>query len=328
MGLDFQPFSDLALLFYAYVLDLLIGDPQNFPHPVRAMGWVIEKLHPIVFRKGGSYVSGVLYPAVLIVLVLGLMYVIHLLPFPVSTVLKLYLMYTCLAAKSLASEVKKVLAVKGKAEQRKALSFLCSRDTAALSDRQVMSTLFETTSENTLDGVLAPLFYMLLAAPFGLSASTGLIYKAVSTCDSMVGYQNERFLKTGMISARLDDVLNFIPARLMQPIIWISGISVQLLSGKDSRTTNALRNAWRVYFRDKSNHSSPNSAHSMAMFAGLIGVRIGGPVPYFGEVKDKPWMGDDVHPLDQTSVLMAIWTMYISEFYLLLLGGLCVFMVG
>lgn len=333
--------ENLIPVYIAFALDLLIGDPHILYHPVQFMGLIIERLHSFTEKSKHPVLAGGVYPAVLIALSLAFMGAVRLLPEPLRMLVTVYILYSSLAAHSLAKEVLKVLKIRGIAERRRALSMLCSRDTDALDDRGILSTLFETNSENSVDGVLAPLFYMIVFAPLGCSAEAALIYKAVSTCDSMVGYKNERFLHIGKISARLDDALNLIPARVSVLFILSAGFLFKLLKRVlfypfftstapdgniiDSlfdRPLRALRNGVKIYLRNRYKHASPNSAHPMSAFAGIFGVKICGPVPYFGKLVDKPYIGDPLTPLTDRIVRESAAVMVLSAALMLTTGSL------
>lgn len=304
----------ITMISMAFALDLLVGDPAFLYHPVRLMGRVISGLLPLVERSRHKVLAGALFPMSLILLSLATGFLIRLLPEPLSFTLSVYVLFSSLAAHSLAKEALNVLNISDPAEKRNALSYLCSRDTEKLDCRGVLSTLFETVSENAVDGVLAPLFYMFLFAPFGMSVEAVLIYKSVSTCDSMVGYKNARFIEIGKISARLDDVLNWIPARISVFFILSAGLFLR----------KNVANGFRIYRRDRYRHSSPNSAHPMSAFAGLFEVRIGGPVPYFGVLAEKPYIGDDDLPLTPKIVFGAVVTMLLSSVFMYF--SFCVFL--
>lgn len=330
--------ENLIPVYIAFALDLLIGDPHILYHPVQFMGQIIERLHRFTEKSKHPVLAGGLYPAVLIALSLAFMGAVRLLPEPLRMLVTVYILYSSLAAHSLAKEVLKVLKIRGIAERRCALSMLCSRDTDALDDRGILSTLFETNSENSVDGVLAPLFYMIVFAPLGCSAEAALIYKAVSTCDSMVGYKNERFLHIGKISARLDDALNLIPARVSVLFILSAGFLFKLLKRVQSidvgassdarhidslfdRPLRAFGNGVKIYLRDRYKHASPNSAHPMSAFAGIFGVKICGPVPYFGKLVDKPYIGDPLTPLTDRIVRESAAVMVLSAALMLAAGS-------
>ena len=182
---------------------------------------------------------------------------------------------------------------------------IVGRDTDALDAAGVTRAAVETVAENASDGVAAPLFYMLLGG-----AVLGCLYKAANTMDSMVGYKNERYLDFGRTAARLDDALNFIPARLCA---WVMIFAAQLC-GMDAG------NALRIYRRDKRNHASPNSAHTEAAMAGALRVRLAGDAYYFGKLCKKPYIGDAQRPIEAADILRAHKLLYVTAYLLLMLA--------
>lgn len=187
------------------------------------------------------------------------------------------------------------------------------RDTQALDETGVAKAAVETVAENTCDGVTAPLIFLFLG---GLPA--GMAYKAVSTLDSMVGYKNEKYRWFGWASARLDDVLNFIPARLSGLLMCIGAALLPGCSG---------RHAWSIFWRDRRKHASPNSAHTEAACAGALGVRLAGDASYFGKVVHKPTLGDPIRPVEPEDIPRACWLMYATAaLFLLLFAGLSIWL--
>jgi adenosylcobinamide-phosphate synthase len=212
-----------------------------------------------------------------------------ILNFAVSVVICTYM----LALRSLREEstrVERELEAGDLPAARKALSWIVGRDTEELSDEAVARAAVETVAENASDGVIAPLLYMALFGPLG-----GVLYKAVNTMDSMVGYHNQRYEHWGCTAAQLDDVCNFLPAR-------ISGLllcAAAPLAGQDGGA------AWRIFCRDRLNHKSPNSAHTEAACAGALGVQLGGPSRYFGQWVDKPTIGDALRKVEADDIRRA-----------------------
>ena len=311
------------ILFFAILLDRLLGDPPNWPHPVRLIGWGITQTESLIRKsKMNLKVGGVMLVITILtgvlVIISGLRVILPpLLFFGVSV----YLFYTCLAARCLADEANRIhrsLEQGDLPEARKWLGMIVGRDTEGLSEPEVTRGVVETVSENTVDGVLAPLFYMLIGVPWGLSLELGMLYKAVNTLDSMVGYLHPRYKDIGFASAKLDDLLNFLPARLGSVLMIISGFFLKL----------DVKNGWAIFVRDRLNHKSPNSGHPEAAIAGLLGVKLGGANRYFGEVVEKPIIGDEKVVLNRSHIKASIRVMYLSEwlvwgigFILLLLGG-------
>jgi adenosylcobinamide-phosphate synthase len=211
------------------------------------------------------------------------------------------LCWSCLAARSLHRESKLVAdaLVRGDlAEARRYLSYIVGRDTANLEEEEIWRAVVETVAENTSDGVIAPLFYLMIGGPV-----LGLAYKAVNTLDSMVGYKNERYLLFGRASARFDDLANYIPARLSGLLIGLAAPFLGL----------PVKRAWEIMRRDGRNHSSPNSGIPEAAVAGALGVRLGGTNFYGGVPVEKPTIGDPLTPLSFDAWKRAVRLMYGTE---------------
>ncbi len=296
-------------------LDLLFGDPRWFPHPVRIIGWFCLKFE-LFFRRlflnqklaGALTVLAVL--AVTIGLVWQLLQIAALLSPMLTAVLAIFLLYTSIAARDLmrhSQEVFTVLQQLGEAgllAGRQAVGMIVGRDTAALDRVGVIRATVETVAENMVDGVTAPLFYAVLGAiiapfvgmsPVVLAALLAIGYKAVNTMDSMFGYKNEQYLAFGFCAAKLDDIVNFIPARL-SGLLLVAASFLHRLDGN---------NAWRIFRRDRLCHASPNSGHTEAAVAGALGVQLGGETVYFGQTVSKPTIGAARRELKDTDILVA-----------------------
>jgi adenosylcobinamide-phosphate synthase len=283
-----------------YLLDLCLGDPPGWPHPVRWLGHLITFWETRLYQP--SVLAGLLFwlavtgtslAAVLAVLALasgfGLL---------VQGAVAAYLIYAGLATRSLHLECQKVeesLTRGNLAEARKNLAMIVGRETAHLEEAGIRRATLETLAENLSDGVIAPLFYILLAGIPGL-----VLYKAANTMDSMVGYKNERYERFGKIAARADDVLNFLPARLTA---WL----MCLVSGLANLNK---KQAWRILQRDGSKAASPNAGRPEAALAGALGVRLGGPSIYFGRLVDKPYIGDPGLALNSRHYRQALVLLY------------------
>ena len=290
----------LALLL-GFCVDLVVGDPRCLPHPVQGMGWLIGKLEPPLRRAFPKTERGELHAGVcLVLLVVGLtglatglvLWAVGLVHPALRAVLEVVICWQILAAKSLRTETMKVVHAleRGSLEDgRRAVSMVVGRDTDQLTEEEVLAADVETVAENAADGILAPLLWAAVLGPVG-----GMCYKAVNTMDSMVGYQNDKYLYFGRAAALLDDVCNFLPAR-------IAGLLMCLAAylGFDGK------NAFRIFFRDRKNHKSPNSAHTEAACAGALGLQLGGTHLYFGKPVEKPTIGDPVRPICREDVKRA-----------------------
>lgn len=306
--------SFIALLV-GFNLDLIFGDPHRMPHFVRLMGRTIQglerllrKLYPKKERLGGFF------------LVLGMLFLYGLVPFVVllklyqissiaGVILESFICYQMLAAKSLKIESMKVcesLKNDNLEQARVDVSMIVGRDTKELTEEGVAKAAVETVAENTSDGVIAPLFYMIIGG-----GALGMAYKAVNTMDSMTGYRNERYLHFGFFPARMDDVVNFIPARIAA-ILMIIAAFILKMDGK---------NAVRIFKRDRYSHKSPNSAQTESVCAGALNVRLAGNAYYFGKLQEKPYIGDDVRPIEAEDIARANRLMYATTVLAMLLLG-------
>ncbi|HSR13506.1 MAG TPA: adenosylcobinamide-phosphate synthase CbiB [Thermodesulfobacteriota bacterium] len=298
----------------AYILDLVLGDPQWFPHPVRLIARLISLLEKL-FRGLGSSAVWLQFSGVLLaVAVCGATYAFTVLIIRWADVfsawaaagVSVFLAYTTLATRDLHVETRKVVRALEAGDlplARRELAFLVGRDTADLDEEGIARALVETIGENISDGVIAPFFYL------GLGGSAwAMTYKAVNTLDSMVGYRNERYLHLGWASARLDDAANFIPARLSGFIV----VAAAFLLGKP------WRDSLRILLRDHDKHHSPNSAWPEAALAGALGVRLGGLNYYFGKPDRKPLIGDGPRKISMQDVREAWKILYVSSLIMLL----------
>ena len=297
-------------IWIAYVLDLIFGDPQNIIHPVQIIGKVIDIGEKSLLEKKYKsdrkykFFAGMILNITVISLTYGITYLIRRTSENsiILTVAEIYLMYTVFSINSLAREGNRVYNIlkEGNIERaRKDLSYLVSRDTGTMDEKMIIRSTMETISENTVDGIVAPMLYMFLG---GLPLS--MTYKAINTFDSMVGYKNEKYMDFGKFSARLDDVANFIPARVTGILIVISA----MILGYD------YKNSLKIFIRDRKNHSSPNSGHAEAGVAGALGVQFGGKVSYFGKEVDKPGIGDKIKDFELEDIKKNIKIMYVASF--------------
>ena len=312
-------------VFAGFLLDCLLGDPLSAAHPVVLMGKLISFLEkklrsrfpktPQGERTAGT-IMALLVPLVSAgagLLLLYLAWRVH--PWAYFAV-SAFLCWQCFAARCLMTEAKKVvtcLETQGLAAGRRQVAMLVGRDTENLSEEQVIKAAVETVAENTSDGVVAPLLWMVL---FG--AAGGLLYKAINTMDSMVGYKNDRYLHFGRAAAKLDDGANYIPARL-SALAMIGAAFLLKLDG---------RGAWRVWRRDRRNHASPNSAQTESACAGALGVRLGGDASYFGQLYKKPTIGDPRRPIERADVHRVCNLMYGTSGLLLAAYGLLLLLGG
>ena len=292
----------LCSVFLGFLLDLCFGDPRWLPHPVVWMGKGISRMEKFLrlhFPKTpkGERTAGILLaiciPLASFLISLGVLLLAYRISFWLWFVLHTFWAYQIPASRCLATESRKVyrkLAASDLSGARTQLSWLVGRDTQSLSEEEVTKACVETVAENTSDGVTAPLFYLLIGG-----VPLGFLYKAVNTLDSMVGYRNETYRYFGTASAKLDDVLNWLPSRICAVLMICAAWLLRL----------DTRNAWRIFRRDRNKHLSPNSAQTESVAAGALGIRLGGTHLYFGKPVEKPTIGDARRPARPEDILTA-----------------------
>ncbi|MEI6856480.1 adenosylcobinamide-phosphate synthase CbiB [Psychrilyobacter sp.] len=293
------------IILTGFILDLVFGDPRSLLHPVVVIGRIITFLEKILYKY--KKIGGIILNIIVVGLTIGVTYLIS----GYLEIIEIYLIYTIFATRSLALEGVKVFNILKKKDMqlaRKELSYLVSRDTGYMQEKDIVRSIMETISENTVDGIISPLFFMTVGyliapnTPLGVALAMG--YKAINTLDSMVGYKNKKYKDFGWFSARVDDVANIIPARLTGAVL----IPVSaLFFGYD------FKNSWKVFFRDRYKHASPNSAQSESAVAGALGVQFGGATSYFGRLIEKPTIGDKKKEFELKDIKRNIKLMYGSS---------------
>lgn len=315
----------IIVLCIGFILDIIIGDPYWLWHPVRGIGKVIELSEKILLKafriKEGRendirkklVAGGIMAIAVIFVSVV-IPFVILYIAEKINTYLKIavecIMCYEMLAMKSLKTESMKVYnALKGGSVEnaRSAVSMIVGRDTKRLDEEGIIKAAIETVAENTSDGVIAPLIYMMLFGPLG-----GFFYKAVNTMDSMVGYKNDRYYYFGRVAAKLDDILNYIPSRISAIFMIIAAFILKM----------DYKNALYIFKRDRYNHASPNSAQTEAVCAGALSVQLAGDAYYFGKLYKKPTIGDYKRRVEAEDIKRANSLLYGTSFITLLFGVL------
>jgi adenosylcobinamide-phosphate synthase len=291
--MDWQPVlsSTAAMIIGAFLLDLATGDPRWLPHPVVLMGTVIAHAESAV-RTGTArrdFLAGIALSLFVIALSFittwAVVALLRLLPFWLLFICSAALASTTLATRGLLDAIKLVeapLLAGNIPTARDQLSEIVGRETVNLNEDQLLRAGLESLAESTCDGIVAPLFYLFLGG-----IPLAMAYKAINTLDSMIGYRNERYFYFGKFAARLDDAVNFVPARLTAFFMIVAALAAHL---------NAVR-ALHAVWRDHANHLSPNAGYPEAALAGAFGIRLGGPSIYFGKEVHKPHIGDDLTPV-------------------------------
>lgn len=302
-----------------FVLDLLIGDPHFIPHPVRLIGSLIsfldkrlncddgyniseKKINLIKYKRGMLLAFTVIFATFAIsVIIIVAAYSINLYA---GVIAEAVMTWQILATKCLRVESMRVydaLRTDGVDAGRRAVSMIVGRDTSVLDAAGVTRAAVETIAENTSDGVIAPMLYTAIGGPV-----LGFVYKAVNTMDSMLGYKNDKYMYFGRFAARLDDVVNFIPARISAYLM----IAASFIGGRQFDG----RNAYRIFKRDRFNYASPNSAQTESVCAGALRVQLAGDAVYFGMLVKKKYIGDGLREIEYEDIKRANRLMYITAF--------------
>lgn len=297
-------------LYLGYLLDLIFGDPYSMPHPVRYIGkaisWTEKSLRKIFKTEEALKIGGFLLTFIIVGGTFAFYFFVLYFAGKISTTLafclEAFMIYQIFATRCLGDEGRKIYKVlmNGDIEKSRTLiSYLVSRDTSAMSEEDIIKATVETITENIIDGIIAPMIFVVIGG-----APLGMAYKAANTLDSMVGYKNDKYMNFGYASAKFDDILNYIPARISGLLVVISAFVL----GMD------YKNSFRILLRDKNNHSSPNSAYSEAASAGALKIQLGGKATYFGVTQMKPTMGDYIEKPAPIHIMKSIRLMHAASF--------------
>lgn len=306
--------SAVLPLIIGFVLDFILGDPYSLPHPIRLIGTLISKLENFMRKNfhGNERLSGTVLALCVMALSGGITFALCFICYKINTMLGIIaegiLCYYLLAAKCLKKESMKVYSAINENDTeraRKAVSMIVGRDTQCLDEKGIIKAAVETVAENTSDGVTAPIFWIMLGG-----APMGMLYKAVNTMDSMIGYKNERYINFGRFAAKLDDVLNFFPSRITALIMVLSAHII----GLDGKS------ALHIWKRDRYNHASPNSAQTEAVCAGALNVQLAGDAYYFGKLCKKKTIGDNLRSIENEDIRRSNRLMYCTSVIMLVLA--------
>ena len=305
-----------VIVFLGFMADCIFGDPVYRFHPVRIMGKFISTWEK--FSKNGrqnkavSFVSGaflsLLLVAVCFMLPFVLLCCLYRLHIAAGLIAEALFCYQIFAAKALKAESMRVYRELAKGDILQAriyLSYIVGRDTENLNAEQISKAAVETVAENLSDGVIAPMLYMFIGG-----APLGFAYKAVSTLDSMIGYNNEKYAFFGKFAARADDIVNFLPSRISAILMILAAFVCRL----------DVKQAWKIFMRDRYNHKSPNSAQTEAVCAGALGISLSGDNYYKGVLVQKPVIGDALRPAEKEDIKVANKLMYATAWIALLIG--------
>lgn len=313
--------TDMTLLaiLAGFLLDLLMGDPHWMYHPVRLVGKLISVTETELRKRFSKTERGERLAGVFLAVIVSgittavpvlLLWLVSLWSIRAFFVLETILCYQLFALRALKDESMKVYAELKKPDlsgARKAVAMIVGRDTAQLDAAGVTKAAVETVAENTSDGVIAPMIYMMIGGPV-----LGWFYKSINTMDSMVGYKNDKYLNFGRFAAKLDDVVNYLPARI-SGILMIAAAAILQLD---------WRGAARIFQRDRYNHASPNSAQTEAVMAGALKVQLAGDAWYFGKLYKKKTIGDDDRPIEPEDIALANRLLYVTAILALIFFSL------
>ncbi len=315
---------ELALtVFLAYIIDCIIGDPYTKFHPVALMGKLIDILDKLLRKDDSEEPAKLVCGFILVIIVLGVCsgltyFIIYIMdifqvPFWINIFIQAIILSFMISPKSLAkagNEIYDELAKNDLEGARKKVNYIVSRDANQMDEKDITRAAVETVAENTVDGIISPLFFFFIG---GLPLA--VLYRAANTMDAMIGYKNKKYLYFGRAAARIDDVLNFIPARITGILLIISAAFCKF----------DYKNAWKMMMRDAKKHPSPNGGYSEATVAGALGIRLGGINYYFGRQTFRAFMGEPTNQLKSIHIKQTIKLMYAVSTIFVVIG--CVIII-
>lgn len=310
-------------ILIGFVIDFILGDPYNLPHPIRWIGNLIAGLDRLLYREDDSdntkFIKGMILAIIVLVMSVSLPLIILFLTYKVNKILGIIvegvMCYYLIAPKSLKKESMKVCEEleKGNTQgARYAVSMIVGRDTESLDEKGISKAAVETVAENTSDGVTAPIMYIAVGG-----AGLGFLYKAVNTMDSMIGYKNDKYMYFGRFAAKLDDVLNYIPSR----------VTALFMIGASGILGYDFKSAFRIWKRDRRKHKSPNSAQTEAVCAGALGLELAGDAYYFGRLVKKDTIGDNKREIEARDIKRVNNIMYVTSVMVLVICVAIRFMI-
>lgn len=311
---------NILSIYIGYIIDLIIGDPYSFPHPVIYIGKLIKCLENNIRKvfKKEKYLKFAGF--ILWFITVGTTYLLTYLIIKLSKfnsitflIVNSFIIYTTLATKCLKDEAIKIYNILKSGdiyESRKQLSYIVGRDTNSLNEAEIIRATVETVAENTVDGIISPMFYAFIGG-----APLAMAYKAINTLDSMVGYKNDKYINLGFASAKIDDIANYIPARVCIIFMTIASLILRF----------NYKNCFKISIRDRKNHKSPNCAYPEGAVAGALGIQLGGTNIYFGKPLYKPTIGDKYREIEIEDIKKTNKIMYLSSILSLIIFTLIFF---
>ncbi len=299
---------NILSIYIGYIIDLIIGDPYSFPHPVIYIGKLIKVVENNIRKIFKDEKHLKLAGFILWFITVGLTYLITYLIIRISKfsmitffIVNSFIIYTTLATKCLKDEAVKIYNILKSGdikESRKQLSYIVGRDTSNLNEAEIIRATVETVAENTVDGIISPMFYAFIGG-----SPLAMAYKAVNTLDSMVGYKNDKYINLGFASAKIDDIANYIPARICVIFMTLASFVLRF----------DYKRCFKIAIRDRKNHKSPNCAYSEGAVAGALGIQLGGTNIYFGKPVYKPTIGDKDREIEIEDIKKTNKIMYMSS---------------
>ncbi len=314
---------NILSIYIGYTIDLIVGDPYSFPHPVIYIGKLIKSVENIIRKifQDEKYLK--LAGFILWFITVGITYLITYLIIRISKfsnitflIANSFIIYTTLATKCLKDEAVKIYNVLKSGdiqESRKQLSYIVGRDTSNLNEAEIIRATVETVAENTVDGIISPMFYAFIGG-----APLAMAYKAVNTLDSMVGYKNDKYINLGFASAKIDDIANYIPARVCVIFMTLASFILRF----------DYKRCFKIAIRDRKNHKSPNCAYSEGAVAGSLGIQLGGTNVYFGKAVYKPTIGDKDREIEIEDIKKTNKIMYVSSILSLIIFTLIFLLIN
>lgn len=312
----FMKYNIICIPIFAFILDTLIGDPNSKYHPVVIIGRIISFFEDVLYKHTDNNTKKLWYGGIAAGLVLLSVYITVSLILWIGGVInewiyyiiEVFLLYIAISPRSLGGAGFTIIQLLKKGDLKTArhkLSWIVGRDTDDLDESEITRATVETIAENTVDGIIAPLFFFIVGGSMG-----AILYRTANTMDSMLGYKNQKYLYFGRFAARLDDVLNFIPARITYILFVISAFCLRL----DATA------AFRMGLRDAKKHPSPNGGYAEAPVAGALHIRLGGYNQYFKTMTFREYMGDPIEVLNRNHITRTIYMMYFSTILMIIIS--------
>lgn len=312
----FTKYSFVCIPVLAFLLDIFIGDPKSKYHPIAIIGRIISFFEAVLYKETDNDTKKLWYGGIAVGLILLTVYILASLILWIGGVIhewvyyaiEVLLLYISISPRSLAGagfEIGQLLKHGNIEGARQRLSWIVGRDTADLDEGEITRATVETIAENTVDGIVAPLFFFILGGSMG-----AILYRTANTMDSMMGYKNQKYLFFGRVAARLDDILNWIPARITFILLVVSAFFLRF----------DAKSAFKIGVRDANKHPSPNGGYAEAPVAGALHIRLGGYNQYFNKMTFREYMGDPIEAMNRNHITRSIYMMYFTTLLMVIIS--------